>query len=261
MWEEECVSGAEGSGTIFFSGCNMRCVFCQNREISRGSVGRKVTQTELADMMLDLQDKRANNINLVTASHYVPKVIEALDIAKTRGLNIPVVYNTSSYEKPKTIRMLKGYVDIYLPDFKYYDNNLALKYSNAADYFEVATKAIDEMVEQCGDAGFDLRGMMTKGVIVRHLVLPGHTADSMNVIQHLYDRYRDRIYISIMNQYTPMQGIANKYPELGRKVTKREYNKVIDYAVAIGITNGYIQEGNTAMESFIPDFELCHGDN
>ena len=255
MWEEECISGENGSGTIFFSGCNLQCVFCQNQAISRGEVGKIITTKELADSMLELQSRSANNINLVTAAHFLPKVIEAIDIARKAGLSIPIVYNTSSYEKAEAIRSLNGYVDVYLPDFKYYSNELALKYSKVPDYSIVATKAIDEMVRQCPEVIFDDRGIITKGVIIRHLILPGHTNDSKNVLKYLHERYGSSVYISIMNQYTPMGRLEN-YPELDRMVTKREYDKVVDYAVAIGIENGYIQEGNTASESFIPDFDV-----
>lgn len=255
MWEEMCISGKEGSGTIFFSGCNLRCVYCQNREISRSCVGKTVSIEGLSDIMLKLQDDGANNINLVTPTHYADKIIPAIKRAKDNGMNLPIVYNTSAYESVETIKLLEGYIDIYLPDFKYYDNELALKYSFAGDYREVAVNAIDEMVRQCQEESFDDRGMMTCGVIVRHMILPGFTGDSRKIIKLLHDRYGDKIYISIMNQYTPLD-IVKEYPELNRKITKREYDKVVDYAIELGIEKGFIQEGETALESFIPDFEL-----
>lgn len=256
MWEEICISGDEGSGTIFFAGCNLKCIYCQNSKISRGAIGKQVTTKELADSMIVLQEKGANNINLVTPTHYVPQIIEALDLAKQNGLKLPVVYNTSSYETTETIKMLDGYVDVYLPDCKYYDNKLAWDFSKADGYFDVAIKAIDEMVRQCRNSVFDNRGIMQRGVIVRHLILPGHTKDSKNVIRSLYERYGNDIYISIMNQYTPMAEIAT-YSELNRRVTKYEYEKVVNYALELGIENGFVQEGETAKESFVPDFNLC----
>ncbi len=255
MWEEPCISGEEGSGAVFFTGCPLRCVFCQNREIALGNQGYPLTTASLSRTFLHLQEEGANNINLVTPTQYVPEIREALLLAKKAGLNIPVVYNTGSYELPETIRSLKGFVDIFLPDFKYCDPALAEKYSHAPDYAEVAEAAIDEMVAITGDAEFDERGIMLRGTILRHMVLPGHTKDSMAVLKHIYERYGDRIYISILNQYTPMPGIEKQYPELGRKVTKREYNKVVDYALELGITRAFIQEGNVAKESFIPAFD------
>lgn len=256
MWEEECISGDAGSGTIFFAGCNLKCIYCQNAKISRGEIGKRVTTKELADNMIVLQEKGANNINLVTPTHYVPQIIEALNLARKEGLKLPIVYNTSSYETAETIKMLDGYVDVYLADCKYYDDKLARDFSKAEGYFDVAIKAIDEMVRQCRGSEFDGRGIMQRGVIVRHLILPGHTKDSKIVIQSLYDRYGNDIYISIMNQYTPMAEITT-YPELNRSVTKYEYEKVINYALELGIENGFIQEGGTAKESFVPDFNLC----
>ena len=268
IWEEECVSGKEGSGTIFFTGCNLKCIYCQNYEISDGGnlteisnetikhIGITVTSNGLADIMLELQQKQANNINLVTGTHFVPQIIEAIDIAKSKGLTLPIVYNTSAYENVDTLHALKGYVDVYLPDFKYYNNEIAKKYSSAPDYREIATEAIDEMVRQCPKCSFDSRGIITNGVIIRHLVLPGHTNDSKKIIKYIHDRYKDDVYISIMSQYTPVRHIA-EYPNLNRKLTKREYHKVVDYAInECNIENGYIQEGEVASESFIPDFDL-----
>ena len=204
-------------------------------------------------IFLELQSKGANNINLVTGTHYIPQIVEALQMAKAEGLIIPIVYNTSGYEKAETLRMLEGLVDIYLPDMKYVSKELSKEYSNASDYFEVASKALEEMVRQVGEPEFDDRGYIRKGVIVRHLVLPGSTRDSKAVLEYLWNTYGNRIYVSIMNQYTPMEQIKN-HPLLSRKVTKREYSKVVDYALSLGWENGFIQEGETAKESFIPGF-------
>lgn len=254
MWEEPCISGKEGSGAVFFSGCSMGCAFCQNRQISRGKQGKIITINRLARLFLDLQQQGANNINLVTAGHYLPQTAQALCLAKQQGLYIPVVYNSSGYEKVEALRMLEGLVDIYLPDFKYMDAELAKKYSFAGDYVKVVKAAIAEMVRQVGAARFDQRGMLQKGVIVRHLLLPGHVKDSKKVVEYLYQTYGNQIYISLMNQYTPMPSMA-KDPLLSRKVTKREYQRLIDYALSLGLENGFIQEGETAKESFIPAFD------
>lgn len=257
MWEEPCISGEEGSGTVFFSGCSLGCVYCQNHEIAKGESGKKITAKRLAEIFLELEEKKANNINLVTAGHYLPMVIEALDQAKSRGLKIPVVYNSGGYEKAEMIRELEGYVDIYLPDMKYWSKELAQRYSRAADYPEVARRALAEMVRQVGEPLFDDRGMMKRGVIVRHLVLPGQVKDSKEVIRYLYETYKDFIYISIMNQYTPIRQAERleKFPELKRKITAGEYDEVVDYAIYLGVENGFIQEGETAEESFIPPFD------
>lgn len=258
FWEEPCLSGEEGSGTVFFSGCSLRCVYCQNQEISRGEAGKEVSEVRLAEIFLELQQKGANNINLVTPTHFLPWILPALDSARKNGLSLPVVYNTSGYETVESLRMLEGYIDIYLPDFKYWDPALAQKYSSAPDYPQAVREALDEMVRQTGQAQFNERGMMTKGVMVRHLVLPGHTADSQAILQYLYHRYGDRIYLSLMNQYTPIQGIHSGFPELSRKLTESEYSEVVDYALSLGVENGFLQEGETAEESFIPPFD-CEG--
>lgn len=253
MWEEPCISGSKGSGTVFFSGCAMGCLFCQNAEIALGQFGKAISPSRLADIFLKLQEQGAANINLVTAGHYIPQVIEALDISKKQGLFIPIVYNSSGYEKADTLHMLDGYVDIYLPDFKYMDSALSKKYSNAENYSYFAKEAIAEMVRQAPIPVFEEQGMMTKGVIVRHLILPAHTKDSMSILHYLHTTYGSQIYISIMNQYTPMPRMRND-PDLSRKVTAREYNRVMEFAFELGIENGFIQEGDTASESFIPDF-------
>ena len=259
MWEEPCISGKEGSGTVFFCGCSMRCIFCQNykialgKEENGGKLGKEISIQRLKEIFLELQDKGANNINLVTGTHYIPQITEALKFAKAEGLNIPIVYNTGGYEKIESICLLEGLVDIYLPDMKYFSGELSKAYSNAEDYFEVASNALKEMVRQVGEPEFDERGYLKKGVVVRHLVLPGTTKDSKAVLEYLWNTYGNKIYISIMNQYTPMEQMKN-HPLLSRKVTKREYSKVVDYALSLGWENGFIQEGETAKESFIPGF-------
>lgn len=253
LWEEPCISGEEGSGTVFFSGCAMGCVYCQNFHISRGSTGKRITIERLSDIFIELQNEGANNINLVTPSHYVPQIIEALDMAKNKGLQLPVVYNTSGYEKVETLKLLEGYVDIYLPDFKYFESAIGKQYSNCPDYFSYASAAIKEMVMQAPTPAFDEAGMMKKGVIVRHLMLPGYLKDSKNIIKYLYETYKDHIYISIMNQYTPLQNVT-AFPEINKKIDDSEYAELVDYAVNLGVENGFIQEGEAASESFIPDF-------
>lgn len=253
MWEEPCISGKEGSGAVFFSGCSLGCAFCQNRTISKGQSGKVITVEHLAELFLDLQAQKANNINLVTAGHFLPQVRDALILAKEQGLTIPVVYNSSGYEKAEMLRYLEGLVDIYLPDLKYLEADLAGKYSHAKDYPEVAMKALEEMVRQVRTPEFDERGMMKKGVIVRHLLLPGHVRNSKKVLEYLYGTYGGQIYISLMNQYTPMPAMKDD-PQLSRKVTDREYDRLLDHAISFGVTNCFIQEGETAKESFIPEF-------
>lgn len=254
FWEEPCISGEKGSGTVFFSNCTLRCVFCQNNDISQCSSGKEISIERLSEIFLELQDKGALNINLVTPTHYVPQIIEALKIAKNNGLIIPIVYNSSGYENVETIKLLKGYIDVYLPDLKYYDNKYSIKYSNAKDYFNYAIKAIEEMVKQVGDIKFDENGIIQKGVIVRHLLLPGLLFDSKKVLDALYNKFQNKIYISIMNQYTPLDHVKS-YPEINKKISEKYYNTIIDYAVSIGIENGFIQEEGTAKESFIPSFD------
>ena len=254
MWEEPCISGQECSGAVFFSGCSLGCCFCQNRDISGGNRGKIITIQQLAQIFLDLQAQKANNINLVTAAHYLPQTAAALRLAKEHGLEIPVVYNSSGYEKRESLKMLEGLVDIYLPDFKYMDHGLAKQYSHAENYAETAKEALAEMVRQTGKAEFDRRGIMKRGVIVRHLLLPGHVSDSKKVVEYLYETYGEQIYISLMNQYTPMPSMAGD-PLLSRKVTKREYERLVDFALSLGLENGFIQEGETAKESFIPPFD------
>ena len=256
FWEEPCLSGTNGSGAVFFSGCNLRCVYCQNHEIAQGQSGREITVSRLSEIFLELQEKGAHNINLVTPAHFVPQITTALQTAKKQGLSIPVIYNTSAYEKVETLRMLEGLIDIYLPDLKYRDAALGGKYSYAADYFETASAAIAEMVRQVGAPVFvdGEDSLMLRGVIVRHLLLPGCGKDSRQILRYLHETHKNDIYVSIMNQYTPLSQVSD-IPMLNRRVTAEEYRRTVDYAIRIGIENGFIQEGKTATESFIPSFD------
>lgn len=254
MWEEPCISGKKGSGAVFFSGCGLRCCFCQNRDIAIGNRGKAVSVERLADIFLELEQKGAANLNLVTGVHYVPQIIQALELAWKKGCKLPVVYNSSGYEKVETLKLLEGYVDVYLPDMKYMDAKLAADFSHAPDYPEVVENAIREMVRQTGACVFGEDGYIRKGTIVRHLILPGHTKNSIAVLQYLHETYGDKIMISMMNQFTPVWK-QEKFLELNRKVTKREYEKVLNAALELGIENGYFQEGKTAKESFIPAFD------
>ncbi len=253
MWEEPCISGANGSGTVFFSGCPLQCVFCQNKSIAQGRKGIELTLEELVRVFLLLQEKGAENINLVTPTQYVPQLAVVLERAKGQGLRLPIVYNTGSYETVETLRRLDGLVDIYLPDLKYRSAERAARYSNAQDYFEAASAAIAEMVRQTGKPVFD-GGTLQRGVIVRHLVMPQGVRDAKAVIGYLYHTYGSDIYISILNQYTP-SGELMAFPEINRRLTQREYGRVVDYAIEIGVENAFIQEQGTASESFIPDFD------
>lgn len=252
QWEEPVISGTNGSGTIFFSHCNLKCIFCQNKKISTGGYGKEIDTNRLKEIMLELQSKGAHNINLVTPTHYVPQIVECLRDIKNKDLQIPVVYNTSSYENVSTIESLNGLVDIYLADLKYYDSSLGKRYSNCSNYFEVASLAIENMYKQVGQFNIE-SDLMTKGLIVRILVLPGHTDDAIHLVEYLYKKYRDNIIISIMNQYTPV--CETKFDNLNRKLSTDEYNQVLDYALNLGIKYAFIQEGDTQEESFIPDFD------
>ena len=254
FWEEPIISGEKGSGTVFFSGCNLKCVFCQNYNISTNNFGKKISIERLSEIFLELQEQGANNINLVTPTHFIPQIIEALKIAKNKGLNIPIVYNSSGYENVETIKLLDGYIDIYLPDLKYFDNKYAIKYSKCPNYFEYASKAIDEMIKQVGSPKFDNNRMLIKGVIVRHMMLPGLLEDSKKIIHYLVDNYNDKIFISIMNQYTPTNNL-DKYPEINKIIDNKEYEELINYAIDLGIKNGFVQEGETQKTSFIPEFD------
>ncbi|MCR5678423.1 MAG: radical SAM protein [Agathobacter sp.] len=257
FWEEPCISGTNGSGAVFFSGCSLRCIYCQNHEIANGNRGIAVSDERLSDIFLELQEQGAHNINLVTPGHYIPQIKEALLRAKEFGLSVPIVYNTGSYENPEALKTLEGLVDIYLPDFKYMDSKLAQAYSKAPDYPAVAQAAIAEMVRQTGPCRFEAEpgeSLMTRGTMVRHLVLPGALDNSKQVLEYLYRTHGDRIYISLMNQYTPLNRIE-AYPQLNRKVTEEEFEEVFSYLCDLGIENGYVQEGETAEESFIPSFD------
>ncbi len=254
-WEEPCISGTSGSGTVFFSGCNLRCVFCQNHNIAIGKAGRIITPEHLTEIYLQLQEQGANNINLVTPTHFLPQIVLSLEAAKKQGLHIPVVYNTGSYESPDALHHLEGLVDIYLPDLKYFSTELSATYSHAPDYFETACAAITEMYRQVGDPVIDpSTGLMQQGVIVRHLILPGQTKDSKKILRYLHETYGNHIYISIMNQYTPLPHAAD-IEGLNRTVTPEEYDRVLRFAERIGIEQGFRQEGSAASESFIPEFD------
>lgn len=252
-WEEPPISGSNGSGAVFFSHCNLGCVFCQNYKISREHMGRTVTIDELCRIFLDLQEQGAHNINLVTPTHYIPQLAEALLMAKGAGLVIPVLYNCGGYESADALKLLDGIIDIYMPDMKYYSDKYAVKYSNAPRYFDCAKKALEEMYRQTGRAVLDENGIMQKGIIVRHMLLPGLLFDSKKILDYLYGTYGDDIFISIMNQYTPMPGVAD-YPEINKRVDKRYYDTLVAYAEKIGITNAFIQSGEAVGESFIPEF-------
>ncbi len=254
LWEEPCLCGEKGSGTVFFSGCNLGCIFCQNESISHAHRGRKISSARLAEIFLELQEAGACNINLVTGTHFVPHIIEALNIAQKEGLRLPIVYNSSGYESLETLKLLDGYIDIYLPDYKYVSPALARDFSHAPDYPAAVKPALLEMLRQVGKPVFDEHGMMKRGMIIRHLVLPSHTDDSMNVLSDIQETFGDNVYVSIMSQYTPCKKFE-QYSELSRKLTKYEYQKVIRHAELIGIRNGFLQEGEAAKESFIPDFD------
>ena len=253
-FEEPCISNEKGSGTIFFSGCNMGCVFCQNIEISKDNYGKNISVERLTEIMLELQSKGAININLVTPTPHIIGIRKAIILAKTKGLTIPIIYNTGTFDTVESIKMLNGLIDVYLPDLKYYNDNLSIKYSNAKNYFENAVKVIDEMYKQVGKPQFDENGNITRGVIVRHLMLPTHISDSRKILKYLYDTYQDNIYISIMNQYTIIKPM--KYKELNHRVKKRDYDKLIEYAINLGIKNAYTQLDDTSSTDFIPKFNL-----
>lgn len=256
-WEEPCISGEKGSGAVFFSGCSLHCVFCQNREISDGKAGKVISKERLSDIFLELKAKGANNINLVTPGQYIPDIVWAVRDARRRGMELPIVYNTSGYEDAKELKLLEGIVDVYLPDFKYMDSALSAKYSRAKDYPSVAKQALSEMVRQQPRVVIDdATGLIQKGVIVRQLLLPGHVNDAKAILKYLHDTYQNSIYISMMSQFTPIA--LKDYPEINRTVTGREYERLIDYAIKIGITNAFIQEGDVAKDSFIPAFD-CEG--
>lgn len=254
MWEEPCISGTRGSGTVFFGGCTLRCIYCQNRSIALGQSGKLITKQRLVDIFFELADLGAHNINLVTPTHYIPQIAECITDAKERGFRLPFVYNTSGYERSESLRFLDGLVDIYIPDFKYWTGSAAQKYSSAADYPDVAKLAVDEMVRQCPECTYDTDGIMQKGVIVRHMLLPSHVYDAKQIMKYLFETYGSRIVCSIMSQYTPMAEFE-QHPELSRKVRQKEYDSLVDYCIELGMENAYIQDGEAASESFVPPFD------
>ena len=255
MWEEPCLSGQEGAGTVFFTGCNLRCIYCQNAEIADGKHGTVITPQRLAEIFLELQEKKANNIDLVTPTHHTPVIAEAIEIAKEQGLTIPILYNCGGYESIETLRRLHGLIDIWMPDMKYAENDLAKKLSGTSDYVEISRQALKEMIRQQPVPVFDDRGIMQKGVLVRHLVLPGHLKNSKKVLDWLWENASDHIWLSLMSQYTPLRSFPDN-PELERRLTKREYEKITSYALDLGFTNAYIQDREVAKDSFIPAFDL-----
>jgi len=258
FWEEPCISGTGGSGAVFFSGCNLGCVFCQNHRISHTSAslppGKEVSVEELVDIFFRLKDEGAHNINLVTADIYLPSVAEAISLARSRGLDLPFVWNSSAYLNVESLRLLDGLIDIYLPDDKFYSPESAGKYSHASDYPAAARLAIAEMVRQCSPCVFNKKGILQRGVIVRHLLMPGGLLEAKLILRDLYHTYGDTVYISLLHQYTPLMPQLEGFPELQRRVSGREYDSLVSYALRLGITNAYIQEGDTASEEFIPEF-------
>lgn len=253
FWEEPCISGAKGSGAVFFSYCTLKCTFCQNYKISAEGMGYELSDSELAQTFLNLENQGANNINLVTPTHYVPNIINALDIAKSKGLSLPIVYNCGGYENVETIRMLDGYIDIYLPDMKYFNDKYSRMYSGADNYFETAKKALVQMYFQTGKNQFDKNGIMTKGIIVRHMMLPTLLFDTKKVIDYLYKTYGDNIYISLLSQYTPISSIKN-HPILSKKISPTYYASMVNYCIDKGMTNVFVQENDSADDCYIPKF-------
>lgn len=254
-YEEPCISGKEGSGTVFFSHCNLHCSYCQNYEISQKGKGKKITIEHLADIFLKQQEKGANNINLVTPTMYAYQIKEAIKIARKKGLTIPIIYNSNGYEKVETLQELEGYIDVYLPDLKYYTDTLSQKYSKVDHYFEVATKAIKEMIRQVGTPIFNEKGMIQKGVIIRHLILPNHLQNTKHILKWIQENLPKGTYISIMAQYFPTY-LAKQDKLLSRKLTKKEYNEIEQYLYLLDIPNGYIQEIGTHEEEYVPEFDL-----
>lgn len=253
-YEEPCISGTKGSGTIFFSNCNLSCIFCQNFEISQQEKGKEYTVEELADMMLKQQEKGVHNINLVTPTIYAYQIREALRIAKEKGLHIPVIYNTNAYENIETLKQLEGFIDIYLPDFKYYDDKLGEKYSKVENYFEIATKALKEMKRQVGNASFDEEGILKRGMLIRHLVLPNYLENSRKVLMWIKENLGIDTYVSVMAQYFPTY-LAKQDEKIGRKLTKREYNRIANYLYSLGLENGYMQELSKWEEEYVPNWD------
>ncbi len=255
MWEEPCISGEKGSGTVFFSNCNLRCVFCQNHDISQSDIGKEVSIERLSEIFLEEQSRGYHNINLVNPTHYVPQIIEALDIAKEKGLNIPIVYNSNGYESLASIKALNGYIDVYIPDLKYFNDKYAVRYSSAPNYFSIASEAIKEMVYQVGPPIFDSNGLMIKGAIIRHLMLPGLLFDSKKVVDYIYKTFGDSVFLSLMNQYTPMFK-ASEYPEINKILNPSHYDSLIDHCIELGYKNAFIQESGSNSTVYVPDFNL-----
>ena len=254
-FEEPCISGEKGSGTVFFSNCNLNCIFCQNYEISQLGKGKEISIEELAEIFLIQQEKEVENINLVTPTSYVPQIIEAIEIAREKGLKIPIVYNTNGYESIETLKMLEGYIDIYLPDLKYAENDLAKEYSNVENYFEFATKAIEEMIKQVGVPKLNENGIMKKGVMIRHLVLPNHIENSKKVLKWITENLPEDIYISVMAQYFPTFKVKEN-KSLNRKLTKEEWDEIQKYIEELGIENGYVQELGEHEEEYVPKWNI-----
>lgn len=255
QWEEPCISGEEGSGTVFFSGCNLNCVFCQNHDISQEGIGKEITIERLSDIFLEQQLRGANNINLVTPTHYAVQIVEALKISKKKGLKIPVVYNSNGYEALHTLELLKGFVDVFVPDLKYFKDEYGLRYSKVPHYFSTASQATEKMVDIAGEVKFDEKGMIKKGVIIRHLMLPGLLFDSKKIVDYINKTFGDKVYLSLMNQYTPMFK-AEEYKEINRPLKKSHYDSLIDYCLEIGIKNAFIQDEGTDEKSYVPEFDL-----
>jgi len=254
FWEEPCLSKDKGSGTVFFSGCNLRCVYCQNRDIAISQSGKEITEERLVEIFYELREKGALNINLVTPSHYIYPIARCIRKAKDQGFDLPFVYNTSAYEKADTLKILDGLIDIYMPDFKYWTSEAGERYSHAPDYPDMAKMAIDEMFRQRPRCEYDSDGVMKKGMIVRHMLIPKHVYDAKKIFEYLYKTYGDNVTYSIMSQYTPMSHFDD-YPELNRTVTQKEYNSLLDFCIELGIENAYIQDPGTACESFVPSFD------
>lgn len=254
MWEEPCISGERGSGTVFFAGCNLKCCYCQNYKLSRGQEGVELGEKSPVDIFLDLQKQGAHNINLVTGEHFAPHIREAVLSARKRGLEIPVILNSSGYVTEQTLEYLKDVIDIYLVDFKYMNSVISENYSMAQDYPQVVKTALEKMYNLAGNPVLDENGILRKGIIVRHLCLPEHADDSKEIIRYIYNRYGENVLLSIMSQYTPF-GNCEKYPELTRKLTSQEYDEIIDFCIDLGIENAFVQEEEAASESFIPEFD------
>lgn len=252
LWEEPCISGGNGSGAVFFSNCSMSCVFCQNSDISQKHNGKEMSLNRLSEIFMELQERGADNINLVSPTHYIPQIIEALRIAKSKGLSIPVIYNSNGYENVETLKYLKGYIDVYLPDIKYYSNTCSVRYSKAPDYFKYASSSVIEMFNQTGSPAFE-NGLIKRGLIIRHLLLPGLLSESKKILDWIANNLPDTVYISLMSQYVPMYN-AEKYPEINKRVSPKSYEWLLDYALSIGLKNGYMQDYNSAETAYTPEF-------